>query len=181
MSNLFLGQIVMFAGNFAPKNTAFCDGQLLPISLNTALFSLLGTYYGGDGRATFALPNLQGSVPVGQGQGPGLSLYDIGESGGSQSITLLTTEMPAHTHTFSATTANATGTSPSGLVPAVPTVANASAYAVSQSSPYPALVPAAMNPESCSVGGGSQPHNNMMPTLFITFLIVLVGVYPARN
>jgi microcystin-dependent protein len=181
MSNLFLGQIVMFAGNFAPTGTAFCDGQVMSISQNTALFSLLGIQYGGNGTSTFALPNLQGSVPVHQGQGPGLSQYLIGQSSGSQDVTLLTTQMPAHSHTFSASTAVATGSSPSGLMPATPTAANASAYAVSQSSPYPALVKATMNPESCSVSGGSQPHSNMMPTLFISFLITLQGIFPSRN
>lgn len=181
MSELFLGQIVMFGGNFPPKGTAFCNGQLLPISQNTALFSLLGTFYGGNGTSNFALPNLQGNVPVHMGQGPGLSPYDVGKSGGTQNVTLLTSQMPVHTHTFNASTVNATTASPSGLVPATPTVANASAYAVSQSSPYPALAAQTMNSQSCSIAGGGQPHSNMMPTLFITFVITLQGIFPARN
>src|SRR5438552_13438615 len=104
MSSPFVAEIRMFAGNFAPTGWALCDGQLLPISQNTALFSLLGTIYGGDGRSTFALPNLQGSAPLQAGQGPGLSLRDLGETAGEQSVTLLQTEMPAHAHTAQATT-----------------------------------------------------------------------------
>jgi microcystin-dependent protein len=179
MSTPFLGQIVMFGGNFAPKGFALCNGQLLAISQNTALFSLLGTFYGGNGTSTFALPNLQGSVPVHMGTGPGLSPYSIGEFGGTQNVTVTAATMPSHSHVFNASTANATGPSPSGLVPAKPTAANAAAYAVSQSAPYPALAPQTMN--SSSVAGGSQPHNNMMPTLFITFIIALTGIFPARN
>jgi microcystin-dependent protein len=179
MSNLFVGQIVMAGFNFAPRGTAMCDGQLLSISQNTALFSLLGTFYGGDGRSTFALPNLQGSVPVHQGQGPGLSLYEIGQSGGASSITLYTAELPNHSHLFSVNTNAATAASPSGAtMPARPTAANASAYAVSQSG-YPALAAQTMN--TLATSGGGAAHNNMMPTLFITFVIVLQGVYPARN
>ena len=181
MTQPFVGQIMMFCGNFAPIGRAFCDGQLMAISQNTALFSLLGTYYGGDGRSTFALPNLQGSVPVHMGQGPGLSVYQLGQSGGTQNVTLLATQMPAHSHVFSASTASATSPSPSDQLPAKPTAANASAYAVSQSLPYPALAPQTMNPQSCSVVGGSVAHNNMMPTLFITFVIALVGIFPSRN
>src|ERR1700720_4627103 len=107
MANPFVAEIRIFPFNFAPKGWAFCDGQLLPISQNTALFSLLGTTYGGDGRSNFALPNLQGSVPMQQGQGPGLSLRDLGEIGGEQNVTLLQTEMPAHNHT--AVAASGTG------------------------------------------------------------------------
>jgi microcystin-dependent protein len=177
----FLGQMLMFGGNFPPKGTAFCNGQVLAISQNTALFSLLGTFYGGNGTSTFALPNLQGSVPVHVGQGPGLSPYVLGQTGGTPTVTLITSQLPAHTHVFSASTVNANSPSPSGRVPAKPTAANASAYAVSQSSPYPALAPQTMNPQSCGLTGGNQPHNNMMPTLFITFIIALVGIFPARN
>jgi microcystin-dependent protein len=181
MTQPFLGQMMMFCGNFPPKGFAFCNGQLLAISQNTALFSLLGTFYGGNGTTNFALPNLQGSVPVHMGQGPGLSPYVIGQAGGTQNVTVTAAAMPLHSHIFNASTANATGPSPSGLVPAKPTAANAAAYAVSQSSPYPALAPQVMNPQSCSIVGGSQPHNNMMPTLFISFVIALQGIFPARN
>jgi microcystin-dependent protein len=173
----FVGQMLMFCGNFAPSGTAFCNGQILPISQNTALFSLLGTNYGGNGTSTFALPNLQGSVPVNMGQGPGLSQYILGQTGGTQNVTVITSQMPAHSHVFSASTTNATSPSPNGRVPAKPTVANASAYAVSQSAP--ALAPQVMN--QSDVAGGNQPHNNMMPTLFISFVIALVGVFPPRS
>jgi microcystin-dependent protein len=179
MSTPFLGQLVMFGGNFAPSGYALCNGQIMQISQNTALFSLLGTSYGGNGTSTFALPNLQGSVPVHMGQGPGLSPYSIGQSGGTQNVTVTASAMPAHSHVFNVSTANATSPSPSGRVPAKPTVANAAAYAVSQSSP--ALAPQVMNPQSCSIVGGSVPHNNMMPTLFITFIIALTGIFPSRN
>ena len=181
MTQPFVGQIIMFCGNFAPRGTAFCNGQILPISQYTALFSLLGTTYGGNGTSNFALPNLQGNVPAHTGQGPGLSQYSMGQTGGTPTVTLINTEMPAHTHVFSASTVAATGSSPSGNVPAKPTAANASAYAVSQSSPYPALVAQTMNPQSCGFTGGNQPHNNMMPTLFISFVIALQGIFPART
>src|SRR5213079_3425344 len=108
MANPFVAEIRIFTGNFAPKGWALCDGQLLPISQNTALFSLLGTTYGGDGKSNFALPNLQGCAPMQAGQGPGLSLRDLGETGGEQTVTLLQTEMPAHSHTMSATTTTGT-------------------------------------------------------------------------
>ena len=179
MSTPFLGQLVMFGGNFAPKGFALCNGQVMSISQNTALFSLLGTTYGGNGTTTFALPNLQGNVPVNVGQGPGLSPYVLGQTGGAQNVTVTALTMPAHSHVFNASTANATSPSPSGRVPAKPTAASATAYAVSQSAPYPALAPQIMN--SSSVVGGGQPHNNMMPTLFITFIIALVGIFPART
>ena len=181
MTQPFVGQIIMFCGNFAPVGRAFCDGQILPIAQYTALFSLLGTYYGGNGMSNFALPNLQGSVPVHVGQGPGLSQYVLGQTAGTPTVTLITSQIPPHTHVFSASTAAATGPSPSGNVPAKPTAANAAAYAVSQSSPYPALAPQSMNPQSCGLTGGNQPHNNMMPTLFISFVIALTGIYPSRN
>src|SRR5215470_15812961 len=112
MSNPFVAEIRIFTGNFAPKGWAQCDGQLMPISQNTALFSLLGTTYGGDGKSTFALPNLQGNAPMQPGQGPGLSLHDLGEMAGSSTVTLLQTEMPSHSHSFRASTSSATAASP---------------------------------------------------------------------
>ncbi len=181
MAQPFLGQILMFCGNFAPLGTAFCNGQIMSIAQNQALFSLLGTQYGGDGMTTFALPNLQGSVPVHMGQGIGLSPYNIGQLGGTQTVTLGASQMPGHSHVFSASTVNATSPSPSGRVPAKPTVANAAAYAVNQPSPNPALGSQIMNSQSCSIVGGSVAHNNMMPTLFISFIIALQGIFPARN
>jgi microcystin-dependent protein len=179
MTEPIVGQMLMFCGNFAPVGTAFCDGQVMAISQNTALFSLLGTTYGGNGTSTFALPNLQGSVPVNMGQGPGLSQYSLGQTGGTQNVTVSVAAMPAHSHVFNASIVGATSPSPSGRVPAKPTAANAAAYAVSQTSPYPALAPQIM--QSSNVGGDSQPHNNMMPTLFINFIIALQGVFPSRS
>jgi microcystin-dependent protein len=171
--NPFVAEIRIFPFNFAPKGWAFCAGQILPLSQNTALFSLLGTTYGGDGKSTFALPNLQGSVPIHQGQGPGLSLYDLGESSGSQNVTLLLSEMPSHSHTVSgdATPLNAKQVSPSGNVPGAPVGQNL----------YGTSTNTTMNPQMLSVAGGSQPHNNMMPYLTLNFCIALQGVYPARN
>jgi len=179
MASPFLAQILMFGGNFAPKNYAFCNGQLLAINQNQALFSLLGTTYGGNGTTNFALPNLQSSLPLGFGQGPGLSNYVQGQTGGSASVTLTQSTTPAHSHTFNATTTSASSaTIGSTLVPAKPTVTNASAYAAGSS---PALVLDPMAANACGVAGGSQPHSNLMPSLCITFAIALNGVFPSRN
>ena len=175
MSNPFVAEIRIFSGNFAPKGWALCDGQLLPISQNTALFSLLGTTYGGDGKSNFALPNLQGSAPMQAGQGPGLSLRDLGETAGEQTVTLLQTEMPAHSHPALAATTGGGVTSPqnnawaSGLkghAPAYSTVSNNTAQ---------------MNPFATTIAGGNLPHNNMPPYLGLTFIIALQGVFPARS
>jgi len=176
MSNPFVAEIRIFPFNFAPKGWAFCDGQLLAISQNTALFSLLGTTYGGDGRSNFALPNLQGSVPMQAGQGPGLSLRDLGESAGEDSVTLLTSEMPAHTHTAEAdfNNLNATAVSPVGAVPV-----NASPTHTFSNSATPSL--ALMNPNMVGVQGSSLPHNNLMPYLVLNYCIALQGVFPPRS
>jgi len=176
MADPFVAEIRIFAGNFAPKGWAFCDGQLMPISQNTALFSLLGTNYGGDGRSTFALPNLQGAAPLGAGQGPGLSLRDLGETGGSQTVTLLASEIPAHTHAARASTtggvnspANATwGESKLGKTPMA-------VYAASGADNV------ALSPQALAVAGGGLPHNNMPPYLCLTFIIALQGVFPPRG
>lgn len=175
MSNPFLAEIRIFTGGFAPKGWALCDGQLMPISQNTALFSLLGTTYGGNGTSNFALPNLQGCAPMQAGQGPGLSLRDLGETAGEQTVTLLQTEMPAHAHTIQA----AAGT---GL--ADPTNNVWASGAKGFGSIYSPSVPASnvqMSPFATSVSGGSLPHNNMMPFLGLTFIIALQGVFPARS
>jgi microcystin-dependent protein len=171
----FVAEIRILPLSFAPKGWAFCDGQLLPISQNTALFSLLGTFYGGDGKATFALPDLRGSVPVNAGQGPGLSLYFLGQSSGSETITLLTTEMPSHTHTVRADfdNNNASAVSPSGAVPV-----NASPTLTFSSGASAAFV--SMNP-GMTTTGGSQPHNNLMPYLVVSYCIALQGVFPPRT
>ncbi len=172
--NPFVAEIRIFAFNFAPKGWAFCDGQLLPLSQNTALFSLIGTFYGGDAKSTFALPNLQGSVPMFYGQGPGLSNYDIGETGGSQTVTLLQSEMPAHSHNVLGDIGalDAKASSPSGNVPGAP-----GGLTIYSDTTTPS---ATMNPQMASIAGGSQPHNNMMPYLTLNFCIALQGVYPPR-
>jgi len=176
MSNPFLAEIRIFAGNFAPKGWALCNGQLMPISQNTALFSLLGTTYGGDGKSTFALPNLQGSAPMQQGQGAGLSLRDLGETGGEQNVTLLQAEMPAHSH-------SAQGSTGSNQTKPVNN-AWASGAKVGGGDLYVPTNPQTnvqMNPFGTSIAGSSLPHNNMMPYLCLTFIIALQGVFPPRS
>jgi microcystin-dependent protein len=176
MSNPFLAEIRIFTGNFAPKGWALCDGQLMPISQNTALFSLLGTTYGGNGTSNFALPNLQGCAPMQAGQGPGLSLRDLGETGGEQTVTLLQTEMPAHSH-------GAQGSSGSDQ-PSPANNAWASGAKFGGGNLYAPTNPPSnvqMNPFATSIAGGNQPHNNMPPFLCLTFIIALQGVFPARS
>jgi microcystin-dependent protein len=174
MSDPFVAEIRMFGGNFAPRGWAQCNGQLLPISQNTALFSLLGTVYGGDGKSTFALPNLQGSSPLGQGQGAGLSLYDLGQQGGSQFVTLLESEIPVHTHTLRGNFNQGDVNDPS---PAR-VLAKASTGFLYQSTTTTNLN--AMWVQALSPSGGSLPHNNMQPYLTVTFILAMQGVFPAR-
>lgn len=175
MSDPFVAEIRIVPFNFAPTGWATCDGQIMPISQNTALFSLLGTTYGGDGKSTFALPNLQGSAPMQSGQGPGLSLRDLGEIGGEQTVTLITTEMPAHSHNVRATTGAGVSTNPEGKAWAGAARGRPPAYAPSQSSNLQ------MSPAATMVTGGSLPHNNMQPYLTLLFIIALQGVFPARS
>lgn len=174
MSDQFVAEIRIFAGNFAPKGWALCDGQLMPISQNTALFSLLGTTYGGDGKSTFALPNLQGSAPLQQGQGPGLSLHVLGEVGGEQTVTLLQTEMPAHSHGVQGA-AGGGQPSPANNVWASGQKGFGNLYAPSSGNNVQ------MNPFATSIAGGNQPHNNMQPFLGLTFIIALQGIFPPRS
>ena len=174
MADPFVAEIRIFPFNFAPRGWAFCNGQLLPLSQNTALFSLLGTTYGGNGQSTFALPNLQGSAPMHPSLGPGLSLHDLGETGGSQTVSLLESEMPSHSHTLNASSTTGTKSLPS---------ANSLAR-TSGATPYlpPAGAPlVALSATSLAVAGGSQPHNNMMPYLTLNFNIALQGVFPPRT
>jgi|SRR5580658_7108419 microcystin-dependent protein len=175
MSNPFVAEIRIFPFNFAPTGWAFCAGQLLPISQNTALFSLLGTTYGGDGKSNFALPNMQGNVPMFYGQGPGLSLYDIGETGGSQNVTLLQTEMPAHPHALKAEPIAGNVNTPSPQV-ALARSDNATAY---QTVTNTNVIQMAVN--TVAPNGGNQPHNNLMPYLTLNFCIALQGVFPPRT
>src|SRR5215469_13968853 len=176
MSNPFLAEIRIFTGNFAPKGWALCDGQLMPLSQNTALFSLLGTTYGGDGKSNFALPNLQGCAPMQAGQGPGLSLRDLGETAGEQTVTLLQTEMPAHSHG-----AQASG-SPSATEPTNNAWASGTKFTgVNVYAPSDPANNQQMNPFALTISGGNLPHNNMQPFLGLTFIIALQGVFPARS
>jgi microcystin-dependent protein len=169
MSEPFLGEIRTFAGNFAPKDWALCDGRLLPIAQYSALFSLLNTTYGGDGRVTFALPNLNGNAPMHWGDGPDLTPRNIGESSGSANVTLLETEMPAHSHAVLASQSSASATTPADNA-----LADAALYAA------PPLN-ARMAPQAISTVGASLPHDNMQPYLGLTFIIALQGVYPQRG
>lgn len=169
----FVAEIRIFPFNFAPKGWAWCNGQILPLSQNTALFSLLGTTYGGDGKSTFALPNLQGSCPMHPGQGPGLSLHDLGEIGGSETVTLLESEIPSHSHALRASL------DPGDLAIPAPTRSLASS---AQGVIYNTSAPTTpMAPESLTPAGGDQPHNNLMPYLTFYFNIALQGVFPPRG
>jgi microcystin-dependent protein len=170
----FIGQILLFAGNFAPRGWALCQGQLLPIAQNSALFSILGTTYGGDGRTTFALPDLRGRVPVSSGQGPGLSPYTLGENGGTEQVTLLSTQMPAHTHVLVANNTAGTRAEPEGNVLAAESAGATQIYS-------DASATVTMNPVSISATGGSQPHSNLQPFLCLNYIIALEGIYPSRN
>jgi len=179
MSSPFVAEIRMFAHNFAPTGWAFCDGQLLPISQNTALFSLLGTTYGGDGKSTFALPDLQGSLPMHPGQGPGLSLYDLGQQSGVEFVTLLDAEMPSHTHLLNARSAVGNTADPTNNSLAGGTWVSGSQFGVVQAN-NTANPTAAMSPNAILPAGGGLPHNNMMPYLTLNFCIALQGVFPPR-
>jgi microcystin-dependent protein len=168
----FVAEIRILPFNFAPKGWAQCNGQLLPISQNTALFSLLGTYYGGDGKSTFALPNLEGSVPMHQGDGQGLSQRFLGEQGGEEAVTLLETEIPAHTHTLSGY--NDVGDDPS---PNAHALAN---YGTKTYKTPPNSNAVQMAFQALPVAGGGFPHNNDQPYLTVQFCIALQGVFPPR-
>ncbi len=171
MSSPYIGEIRMFGGNFAPAGWMFCDGSILAISEYETLFNLIGTTYGGDGQSTFALPDLRGRVPVHMGQGAGLSAYTIGQMGGQEMVTLTTSQMPAHSHVPQANTGMGSQTSPAGNV-----------WANSTNLPYSASAPsAAMDPAAVGMAGGSQPHDNMVPYLCISFIISLFGIFPTQS
>jgi microcystin-dependent protein len=172
MSNPFVAEIRIFPFNFAPKGWAFCDGQILPLSQNTALFSLLGTTYGGDGKSNFALPNMQGSAPMHPGQGPGLSLHDLGETGGSETVSLLESEIPSHSHAVMASQAD--GTDQQAGTELFAAGIGLAMYA------GPAA-PTSLSDNAVTPAGGDQPHNNMQPYLTLNFCIALQGVFPPRT
>ena len=169
MSNPFLGEIRLLPFNFAPRGWAFCQGQLLPINQNTALFSLLGTTYGGNGTTNFALPDLRGRVAVSSGQGPGLSNYVLGEQAGEENHTLITTEIPAHTHSAACNGEDSNSANPTNHFPA------------SQATGYSTTATAVMNSGVIGLAGGSQPHNNLPPYLALNYCIALQGIFPSRN
>ena len=175
MSDPFVAEIRMFAGNFAPTGWAQCDGQLLPISQNTALFSLLGTYYGGDGKSTFALPDLQGAAPMQQGQGAGLSERFLGEASGSSSVTLLVSETPLHAHSLLASTLDPAD----NRVPAPNMSLAIPPSGVAYSNAASPLVQ--MSFRELAPSGGDLPHNNMPPYLTVNFIIAMQGVFPPRT
>lgn len=168
----FVAEIRIFPFNFAPVGWAFCDGQLLPISQNTTLFSLLGTTYGGDGKTVFALPDLQGAAPMHPGQGPGLSYRSLGETGGSDTVTLVESQMPAHTHALQASQLPGDNPDPAGNYTATVTADNIYAAAAN-------LNPMALG--ALPPAGGGQPHNNLQPYVTFNFCIALQGIYPSRG
>lgn len=171
MSSPFIGEIRIFAGNFAPVGWAFCDGSLIPISQNDALFNLIGTTYGGDGQSTFALPNLQSRVPVHQGTDSFGNTYVLGQAAGVETVTLTTNQIPVHTHAPLASSAAGNQASPANGV-----------WAVTGTSQYSTTAPAlAMNAGALSPAGGSQPHDNMIPFLAVNFILSLFGVFPTQN
>lgn len=171
MSEPYVGEIRMFAGNFAPRGWAFCDGQLLAVSQNDALFSLLGTIYGGDGRTTFGLPDMRGRIPLHMGQGPGLSERRLGSKSGGETVTLTVNQMPSHGHTPHARTTPGTQSTPQAAIPAEAPFAIYAEEA--QTSP--------MSNAAISYVGGSHSHTNLMPYLCVNFIIALFGIYPSRT
>jgi microcystin-dependent protein len=179
MTDQFLAEIRVFPFNFAPIGWAQCNGQILSIAQNAALFSLLGTNYGGNGTSTFGLPNLQGCVPLDQGQGPGLSPYSVGQSGGSPSVTLLTTEMASHSHSLNADREVASSANPSGAIYMRGHYTSTTSGAILA---YTAQAPTTpMNTSAIGFVGGNQPHNNLMPYLTLNFCIALQGIFPPRS
>ncbi len=172
MSEPFVGEIRMFAGNFAPRGWAFCDGQLLAVSQNDALFSLLGTIYGGDGRTTFGLPDMRGRIPIHAGDGPGLSPRRLGAKGGAEEETLTVNQMPSHSHTWRATDGVPVNTAPTSAALTKPTP---SIYQAALNSPTN------MNTNAVTNVGGSRSHTNLMPFLCVNFIIALFGIYPSRQ
>lgn len=179
MDSPFLGVIVCFGCNFAPRGWAICAGQIISIASNTALFSLLGTYYGGNGQTTFALPDLRGRVPLSEGQGLGLSDYSLGQRGGQESVSLISQEMPAHSHAVQVNNASGSLTAPASLS----SIANYADLNGDGGQTYlnNTVVNVTLAPASVSIAGGNQPHNNIQPILVMNYCIAIQGVFPARN
>jgi len=174
MSEPYLGEIRMAGFNFAPRGWALCNGQLMSIAQNTALFSLLGTSYGGDGQTTFALPDYRGRAPMHWGSGPGLTPRVIGEASGSETVTLISTEMPQHTHLVNTTATPGTQVAPGGGFLAAQARGGAAVYGATADG-------TTLSPQAVGIAGGSQPHNNLQPYLVVTFIIALNGIFPSRN
>ncbi|MEZ4884954.1 MAG: tail fiber protein [Chitinophagales bacterium] len=172
MSEPFVGEIRMFAGNFAPRGWAFADGQLLAVSQNDALFSLYGTIYGGDGRTTFALPDLRGRIPLHAGHGPGLSERRLGSKGGSENVTLTVNQLPSHNHGVAAAGVDGDKNIPTG---------NYLAGSGARDTEYDSSQDAGMSAAAVASTGGSQSHTNLMPALCVNYIVALVGIYPSRN
>lgn len=177
MMEPFIGEIMLFAGNFAPRGWAFCNGQLLSISQNTALFSILGTTYGGNGVQTFGLPDLRGRAPIHFGQGPGLSSYDLGEMSGTEKVTLLPSEIPAHTHPLMGN--NGGANSPMNNSAVLSNQINEDGDTIDTF--YSGAPNTVLNSASIGATGGNQPHNNMQPYLVLNYCIALEGIFPSRS
>lgn len=181
MTDQFVAEIRPVAFNFAPPGWAFCNGQLLPISQNTALFSLLGTFYGGDGKSTFGLPDLQGTMPLGAGEGPGLSYRELGETAGSSTVTLLTSEIPSHSHQLRAHNAPGNTSAAAGALWAQPRYGRVDEKSFASKPLAPGVSTAQMGAQMIGATGGGQPHNNMPPHLTLNFIIALQGIFPPRS
>jgi len=176
MSEPFVGEIRMFAGNFAPRGWAFCDGQLLAVSQNDALFSLLGTIYGGDGRTTFGLPDIRGRIPVHAGTGPGLSQYRLGSRGGAEEVTLTVNQLPSHAHALQASPGNGNTRDPGNNLPGSST--GGAFYSTGEGRGF---TPVDMSTAAISSVGGSRNHTNLAPFLCINFIVALFGIFPSRQ
>jgi len=174
MASPFIGQITLFAGNFAPRGWAFCNGQLLSISQNTALFSILGTTYGGDGRTTFGLPDLRGRVPIHPGQGPGLSNYILGQKAGAERVTLTQNQLPSHNHAVNAVAEGGNQASPAGNLPAVESTGTSKDYS-------DAAATGQMNSGMVGNTGGNEAFSVVQPYQCVNYIIALQGIYPSRN
>lgn len=183
MSNPFLGEVRIFAGNFAPRAWAFCAGQLLPIDQNDALYALIGTTFGGDGQVTFGLPDLRGRSVIGQGTGPGLSSYVVGQMSGTENVTVSSNQMPQHNHTLNAWNIDATTATPGpsvGLANPLDSHTGASSLFYLDTTAVSPTTPA-LAADTIMPAGGNQPHDNMAPSLVLNYIIALEGVFPSRN